>query len=84
MDWYFMTILIFWTISVITLAAANFKRSSEVDFYKEIYVQGGLNLEKIHRSVRVYEILNFSKKVRFRSKFREIQALSQIVLHNRK
>ena len=32
----------------------------------------------------VNEILNFSKEGRFRSKFHEIQVLSQIVLYNRR
>ena len=38
--------------------------------------------KKSIEAFRFYEVLNFSKKARFYSTFREIKVLSQIVFHN--
>ena len=79
----FMTIWIFWKISVTALTAASLKQSSLIVFHEEINVQGrlGLNLEKIHRSVQILRNFKFFEKGRFCYKFREIQVLSQIVFY---
>ena len=59
-----MTIWIFCKISVTALAAVKFKRSSWIVLYKQINIEGRLelNLGKIHRGVQIWLNFEFFKK----------------------